>query len=290
MIILDGPTAGRGCLTQGYRNGAAARAERRTGPRRTRDNRAFDALRGQYPMPSSKTFVLAHGSWHGAWCWRKLTPLLMAAGHSVHTLSYTGMGDRAHLLSPGITIDTFVADIAGVIESGELENVTLLGHSFGGIPITGAAARVAPRLARLVYLDAAIVQSGQAAFDTYPPADVRDRTLAAREAHGGLAVPVPKKLSPIWGLTPEMPDYPWFMRRLTPHPLASFTTPLHYDGPPGAGVPATYIECTAPVNPFLVSARALAKAQPGWDYVKFAAPHEAMITHPQALAELLLAL
>jgi len=241
------------------------------------------------PMPTPKTYVLAHGSWHGAWCWRKVIALLSAAGHRVHALSYTGMGDRAHLLHPGITIDTFVADIVGLIESEELEDAVLVGHSFGGIPVTGAAAKVAPRLRRLVYLDAALVQSGQSAFDTYSAADVQARTLAAQQVHGGLAVPVPKRISPIWGLTPQMPDYPWFMRRLTPHPLASFTTPLHYEGLLGAGLAVTYVECTAPVNPLLVGARALAVAQPGWDYVKLAAPHEAMITHPREVAELLLA-
>ncbi|HEX4330157.1 MAG TPA: alpha/beta fold hydrolase, partial [Burkholderiales bacterium] len=171
-----------------------------------------------------------------------------------------------------------------------LEDAILVGHSFGGIPVSGAAARVARRLSRVVYLDAALVQSGQAAFDTYPAADVRARTLAAEQAHGGLAVPVPRVISPLWGLAAGTPDYDWFMRRLTPHPLGSFTTPLNFSGPLGAGLPVTYIECTAPVNPLSASARALAAAQPGWDYVKLAAPHEAMITHPEALAELLLAL
>ncbi len=241
-----------------------------------------------------QTFVLAHGSWHGAWCWRKLIPLLQAAGHRVYALSYSGMGDRAHLLEPlsknpgGITIDTFVADIVGLIEAEELENVTLVAHSFGGIPVTGAAAKIAPRLSRLVYLDAALVQSGQSAFDTYPPADVQARTLAAQQMHQGMAVPVPKSISPIWGITPGMEDYDWFMRRLTPHPLASFTSPLRYEGAPGNGVPATYIECTEPVNPLLASARALAKAQPDWRYVTLAAPHEAMITHPLEVAAILL--
>lgn len=238
---------------------------------------------------SSRPFVFAHGSWHGAWCWRKLTPLLEAAGHRCYTLSYTGMGDRAHLLGPGITINTFVDDIVGVIEAEELEGATLVAHSFGGIPATGAAAKARARLSRLVYLDAALVQSGQSAFDTYPPADVRARTLAAQKGGGGLAVPAPHVLSPMWGITPDMEDYAWFMRRLTAHPLAAFSTPLHYEGAPGAGLDVTYIECTAPVNPLIPGARALAKAQPGWNYVQFAAPHEAMITHPRELAELLLA-
>ncbi|MDB5806305.1 MAG: salicylate esterase [Betaproteobacteria bacterium] len=239
-------------------------------------------------MTIPKTYVLTHGSWHGAWCWRHVVPLLTAAGHRVHTLSFTGMGDRAHLLNAGITVETFVQDIVSLIESEELEDAVLVAHSFGGIPVTGAADRLRGRLSRVVYLDAALVESGQCAFDTYPPADVRARTLAAQQA-GGVALPVPRVLSPIWGLTPDMPDYPWFMRRLTPHPLATYTTPIHYSGAPGGGAAVTYVECTAPQNPLIGSARALAAAQAGWNYVKMAAPHEMMITHPRETAELLLA-
>jgi len=235
----------------------------------------------------SRTYVLAHGSWHGAWCWKHVIPLLTAQDHRVHALSYTGMGDRAHLLAPGITIDTFVSDIVGVLEAEELENVILVGHSFGGIPITGAAARVPQRLAHLVYLDAALVKSGQSAFDTYPPADAKARTDAANAA-GGLAVPSPTTLTPSWGLSPGMADYDWFMRRLTPHPLGSFTTPLHYAGAPGNGVPATYITCAAPLNPLLAGARELAAQQKSWRHIELAAPHEAMVTHPREVAEILL--
>jgi len=234
-----------------------------------------------------KTYLLAHGSWHGAWCWKHVVPLLTAQGHTVHALSYTGMGERAHLLGSGITIDTFVADITGMLEAYEMEDVILVGHSFGGIPVTGAAARMPRRLAHLVYLDAALVRSGQSAFDTYPPADAQARTQAAQAA-GGLAVPAPTALSPSWGLAPGMPDYDWFMRRLSPHPLCAFTTPLHYDGVPGNGVPATYITCTAPLNPLLEGARALAAEQTGWRHIELDAPHEAMVTHPAQVARILL--
>lgn len=248
------------------------------------------------PRAAPRTYVLAHGSWHGAWCWRELIPYLTGEGHRVHTLSYTGMGERAHLLAPGITIDTFVADIVGLIESEELENVTLVGHSFGGIPITGAAARIPQRLAQLVYLDAALVPSGQSAFDTYPPADAQARIAAAHAECGGLAVPPPRALSASWGLAPGDAGYDWLMRRMSPHPLSSYTTPLHYEGLPGNGVPAVYIECCAPVNPLLESARAMAKAlaRPkseggaDWEYLMLEAPHEAMITDAEELAALLL--
>lgn len=238
-------------------------------------------------MPTPRTYVLVHGFWHGAWCWRRVIDRLQAQGHRTHALSYTGMGDRAHLLNESITIDTFVDDIAGVIESEELEDLILVAHSFGGVPATGVAARLPRRLRHLVYLDAALVASGQAVFDTYPPADAQARIDAAMAA-GGLAVPVPAGLSPSWGLAPGNPDYDWLMRRMTPHPLRSGTTPLHYAGPIGNGVPVTYVECTAPVNPLLAGARARAQAMPGWNYVRLAAPHEAMLTHPEEVTQILL--
>ena len=117
----------------------------------------------------SKTFVLAHGSWHGGWCWKKVADRLRARGHAVYTPSYTGMGDRAHLLSKDITINTFAEDLVQVIQSEELSNVILVGHSFGGVPISGAADRVPERIAHLVYLDSVLVESGRSAFSYYPP-------------------------------------------------------------------------------------------------------------------------
>ena len=84
------------------------------------------------------TFVLLHGAFHGAWCWRRTEPLLRQAGHAVFTPTQTGLGERAHLLSRQITLDTFVQDVVGLLEAEELEDAVLVGHSFGGIAITGA--------------------------------------------------------------------------------------------------------------------------------------------------------
>src|SRR5215468_571654 len=96
----------------------------------------------------TKTFVLAHGSWHGGWCWKKVADRLRAKGHAVYTPSYTGMGDRAHLLSKDITINTFADDLVQIIQSEELSNVIVVGHSFGGVPISGTADRVPEKIAR----------------------------------------------------------------------------------------------------------------------------------------------
>src|SRR3954469_7979459 len=98
------------------------------------------------------TYVLVHGAWHGGWCWRKLTPLLRAAGHEVHTPTLTGLGERVHLAHNGVDLDTHVTDIVNVLEIEDLRDVTLVGWSLGGTVITGVADRIPERLAQLISL------------------------------------------------------------------------------------------------------------------------------------------
>src|SRR5947208_2776826 len=111
------------------------------------------------PM-TGKTYVLLHGAFHGAWCWRDVADRLRAAGHRVTTPTQTGLGERRHLLSAQITLDTFVEDLVEHLESEELEAAILVGHSFGGNAISGAADRVPGRIRHLVYLDAMILEDG----------------------------------------------------------------------------------------------------------------------------------
>jgi pimeloyl-ACP methyl ester carboxylesterase len=238
----------------------------------------------------TKTFVLAHGSWHGGWCWKKVADRLRAKGHAVYAPSYTGMGDRAHLLSKDITIDTFAEDLVQVIQGEELADVILVGHSFGGVPISGAADRVPEKIARLVYLDSVLVESGRSAFSYYPPAEAEARIKAAEKATNGVAVPVPQQLPAVWGLGKEGdPDYDWARRRLSPHPLQTYLTALTFKGPVGNDLPRTYIHCTQPSHPVLEDSRSLVRSWSGWKWVDLAAPHDSMITHPDAVVELLLA-
>src|SRR5690349_12899671 len=102
----------------------------------------------------SKTYVLVHGAWHGGWCWSKVAAILRGRGHAVVTPTQTGLGERSHLLSKSIDLDVFVADIANVIKYEELNEVVLVGHSFGGNAISGVADKMPQRIRRLVYLDA----------------------------------------------------------------------------------------------------------------------------------------
>jgi len=232
-----------------------------------------------------KTFVLAHGSWHGGWCWSRVAERLRALGHAVHAPSFTGMGDRAHLLNKTIALDTFIEDLVQVIETEELTGVVLVGHSFGGIPISGVADRIPEKISHLVYLDSVVAENGGNAFSTYPVREAQAR-IAAAEATG--AVPAPEPLPASFGLAEGTADYDWVRRRLTPHPLGAYTAPLRLHAPVGNGLPRTYVHCTRPSHPLIEGSRRLVRSWTGWRWVELAAPHEAMITHPAEVARLLL--
>ena len=140
---------------------------------------------------SSKTYVLVHGAWHGGWCWKEVAEGLRGMGHRVSTPTQTGLGERKHLLSKDITLDIFVADIVNHIEAEELNDVILVGHSFGGASITGTADKIPNRIRHLVYLDSLILENGQSPFSKLPPDVVVARRKLVAEQGQGIFVPPP---------------------------------------------------------------------------------------------------
>ncbi len=244
------------------------------------------AQEGKGPS-AKKTFVLAHGSWHGGWCWKRVADRLRAAGHYVETPSYSGMGDRVHLLNESIDIETFVQDIVNVIDHNDYEDVILVGHSFAGVVISGVADRIPGKLRHLVYLDSLILESGKNSFSMYPPDEAAARIDAAKKASGGLAVPPPSALPAVWGLTPGSADYEWVLKHLTPQPLKSYTTAVTLKNPIGNGVPRTYVECVQPQHPVLAASRELVSRQSGWKRLRLNAPHDCMVTHPDEVTNIL---
>jgi pimeloyl-ACP methyl ester carboxylesterase len=237
-----------------------------------------------------RSFVFAHGSWWGGWSWTRVAERLRYRGNKVYAPSFTGMADRAHLLSREITIATFVEDLVGVIECEELLDVVLVGHSFGGVPISGVADRIPERIAQLVYLDAVVLDSGMHAFSIYPAAEAEARIRAAELATDGLAVPVPTPPLPdVWGLgTTGDPDHDWVARRMSPHPLRTYTTALTLRGTVGNDLPRTYVCCSQPPHPALEASRKLVRSWSGWEWIELSAPHGCIITHPDEVVELLL--
>ena len=229
------------------------------------------------------TFVLVHGGFHGGWCWSRVALLLRALGHTVYTPTQTGCGERSHLLSKAITLDTFVDDIAGVLQWEDLHDVVLVGHSFGGIAITGVADRLPHRIRQLIYLDSLILEGGQCAFDLLQPEVVRGRMQAA-QANGGVWIAPPP---PVFFGVSDPEQQAFLQDRLTPHPLGTYTSPLKLQHPVGNGLPAVYVHCTQPLYGGLTQTRDWVRAN-GMREVELATGHDAMVSAPEALARLLL--
>jgi len=226
--------------------------------------------------------VLAHGAWSAAWGWKKMRPLLQARGHALYTPTYTGLGERAHLASREVGLQTHIADVLGTLEFEDLRDVVLVGHSYGGMVATGVADRARARLRRLVYLDAFVPRDGQSLLDLLP-ADVRERMReAARTAGDGWRVP-PNPVPPDTSET----DLAWLMPRRVMHPLRAFEEPIRLSGPEGAA-PRAYIYCTriAPGDVFGPFAER-ARREAGWQYLELEASHSPNVTAPEALAALL---
>jgi len=123
-------------------------------------------------------YVLVHGSWHGGWCWRKLIPLLRRHNHDVYAPTLTGMGERQHLLSAHVGIETHVQDILNVLFYEDLRDVILVGHSYAGMIISAVAEEAGERIARLVYLDAFLPRDGDSVISMDPGGKEYLRDLA----------------------------------------------------------------------------------------------------------------
>lgn len=207
-----------------------------------------------------------------------------AGGANTPTL--TGLGERKHLLSREATLDIWVEDLVNVIEAEELRDVVLVGHSFGGIPITGVADRIPERIRRLVYLDAIVPQAGQSVMDTTPPDVAAARRRAAQETGGVLPSQPASALVSAFGV-PEGQLADWLARRGTAHPFPTFEGRLRLNHPIGNGRPRTYVFFTSPPFAGTEQSRRWVRAQEGWDWAELAAGHVAPATAPDEVARLL---
>jgi pimeloyl-ACP methyl ester carboxylesterase len=227
-------------------------------------------------------FVVAHGAWSAAWAWKKMRPLLRASGHELWTPTYTGLGERRHLLAKSIDLETHIADVLGVLEFESLRDVVLIGHSYGGMVATGVADRARERIAQLVYLDAFVPRDGQSLIDLQPPeARVRVRELARTAGDGWLlpSNPLPPDTSD--------EDVAWISGLRLPQPLATFETPLRLRNGE-TSLPRSYIYCqrAAPGDVFRQFADR-ARRESGWRYFEIDASHSPHVTAPRALCGIL---
>ncbi len=230
------------------------------------------------------TYILVHGGGHGGWCYQPVARLLRAQGHEVYTPTLTGLGEREHLLGPHVDLDLHVTDVVKVLEFEDLHDVILVGHSYGGMVITGVADRVPERLANLVYLDAACPQNGQSLVDV--AADMmRAAYESVRVIHGVELVLFPGQfpMTPgdYYGVT-DPKQIAWMKPKLTPHPWKCFEQPLVLrDEARMRRIPCSFIVCSAHMDD---EARAALEALGEGRYWEIDTGHDLMITEPGFVA------
>ncbi len=236
-------------------------------------------------------FVLVHGAWHGGWCWQRVTSALQAQGHRVHALTLTGLGERAHLLAPSITLDTHIDDVISAIEVEELHDVILAVHSYAGMIGTAVADRLGKHLKHLVYVDAVVPKPGESWSSTQSAA-VQQQRLSAAQATTRFSFPPPDP--EVFGLHDA--DHAWVKRRQTPHPGNTYQAPLDFDVLRVAAVPRTFVNCTEPALGTIEPSRLRVKDAKFWDgawlpnskIVELKTGHDPMISEPAALTNILL--
>lgn len=199
------------------------------------------------------------------------------------TPTHTGLGERSHLMSPNIDLSVFTTDLVNHMLWENLTDVVLVGHSFAGNAISGAAEQVPELIKRLVYLDALVPVSDRSPFDELPANVVAQRIKLANDTSDGLSVPAPPAAA--FGVT-DPRDAAWLEARLTPHPLKTFMSSQTFCGETGNGLPAEYILCSDPIYGPLEGARARARSL-GWPVTEIATGHNAMVTAPEALVKIL---
>jgi pimeloyl-ACP methyl ester carboxylesterase len=238
-------------------------------------------------------FVLVHGAWHGAWCWSRVLPFLRTAGHNAHAATLTGVGERAHLLSREITLETHIADVVNLIEAEELNDVVLAVHSYAGMIGTAVADRMPQRLKHLVYVDACIPEPGESWSSRHAPTTQQAR-LDAAATHPLYALPPPDPA--IFGLSGT--DHAWVQRRQTPHPFEPYTHALSFSAARVASVPRTFVDCTTPPLATIDSIRARVRDPQFWGglwhqgtggahIAMLATGHDPMVSAPHELALIL---
>ncbi|MEM9500508.1 MAG: alpha/beta hydrolase [Pseudomonadota bacterium] len=250
---------------------------------------ASSALASTYH--SKRDIVLIHGAWHGGWCWEMVRALLEADGHRVLTPTLPGLAERAGELDSKLGLDTHIEDVIAIILAEDLTDFVLCGHSYGGMVITGVADRLKDRIAHIVYLDAALPNHGETmlSYGEPRPKEAIEGAIAGIRAMApdGLAIGVfpPSVL----GIPEDHPRHDWVAERLTPHPLKTWLDPIKLTNGGPEGLARTYVHCTDPILaqtqfPWIASQTS---SDPSWQYVELKTGHDAMVTDPEGVEQVL---
>ncbi len=243
------------------------------------------------------SYVMVPGAWLGGWAWRQVAGKLRERGHDVHPVTLTGLGDRVHLAGRQVDLETHITDIVNVTEFEELRDIVLVGHSYGGVPVTGAADRIAGRIARVVYVDSGPAKDGASYADTLPP-EVRERTErhVAEEGEGWrLPMPSWEELQTVNGASLAGLDQGRRGRiraHAVPQPFGTYTQPIELKSPARTKLPHVLITCSFPME----QVKAMIQrghpwfrelAGPQWSFVELPTSHWPMFSAPDQLAEAL---
>ena len=239
-------------------------------------------------MPESKpTFVLVHGAYAGGWYWRWVTPRLRAAGYDVVVPTLTGLGERSHLASPQVDLETHIEDVLQVYRYDDLQDTVLVGHSYGGMIVAGVTDRLPERVQALVYFDSDVPLDG----DTSVPPERHAARIERTQMEGdGWRVPPPPGFIEEQLMSLPEPTRRWIVERMGRHPLQTWLDPIRLTGA-AAAIPTTYIRCTEGYDPDDLDTRrqdARIRSEPSWRYRELDAPHMALITHPAEVTALLI--
>jgi pimeloyl-ACP methyl ester carboxylesterase len=226
------------------------------------------------------TFVLVHGAWHGAWCWRRVARLLARNGHEVFVPTLTGLAERSHLLTAEVDLETHILDVANEMKWQNLSSVILVGHSYGGMVISGVAEQARNTISSFVMLDAFMPETGQSVIDIWP-ASMREGLLGA--ARDG-ATNIPPRAAEMFKVNEK--DRAWVDAQCTPQPIKTFLQKLSLTGARERIAKKTYIRATAYPSPYFDAGLAKAGAQ-GWRIYEVACGHDVMLDMPERLAEIL---
>jgi len=231
------------------------------------------------PNPQSPTpFLLVHGAFRGGWAWQRVRRILQSRGHEVFTPSLTGAGEKAHLLSANITLETWIDDIVNLLNCEDLSDVILVGHSQGGMVMQAVAEALVERISKLVFVDAPVLQDGQCAVDVLP-SEVREKF--GETPRNVLINPTPMSPNQFFSTA----EIEWFNQRLTPVPTNPSLENIRIER--SANLPRKYIFCsqTPPFYPASYTRQRFDRE--GISYELIDAPHDCIWTHAELIADLL---
>ena len=242
------------------------------------------------------TYVLVGGGWLGGWCWRPIVGQLRTDEHDAYPVTLTGLGERVHLASPEINLDTHITDVVNLIRFEDLHDVVLLGHSYAGLVVTGVADRVPERIAQLVYLDTGAFPDGTVLIDSFPPETRRYVERRVQESGGGWRFPMPPReelanFGSLEGL--DEAELGLLRSRAVDQPFGTFTQPLRLENPAREALSKVGILCSFSldqVQAMIASGNPVFRelATPNWRFVELPTGHYPMFSRPDDLAEVLL--